>query len=68
MTNLTVKLPPRPVHGSVETACRGFDRRLADRLVAAAEAGDGELLRGLLDTVDWIDSTRLVAAVSARLN
>ena len=42
--------------------------RLAGCLVAAAEAGDGELLRGLLDIVDWIDSTRLVAAVSARLN
>lgn len=68
MTNLPVKGPHYPRYESVETACRRFDMCLAGWMVAAAEAGDGELLRMLLDAVAWIDSTRLVAAASARLN
>jgi hypothetical protein len=68
MSNLTVKLPHRALGDWVETACRRFDTCLADRLVAAAEADDGELLMSLLDVVEWIDTTRLVAAVSAPLN
>ncbi len=68
MTNLT-ETPAHCVFGeAVEAACRRFDMCLADRLAAAAEAGEAQLLRELLDVVDWIDSSRYAAAVGSRLN
>jgi hypothetical protein len=45
-----------------------FDRRMADRLTAAMDAGEPEQLDDALDMAGWIDERRLIAAASVMRN
>lgn len=65
---MAVKLLQRLPGESLDSMTRGLETRLADRLVAAAEAGDRARVRELLDLVHWIEERRHLAALSARMN
>jgi hypothetical protein len=51
---------------AVESAA--FDRRMAERIRAAMDAGEPEHLDDVLDMAGWIDERRLIAAACVMRN
>ena len=45
-----------------------FDRRIAQRITAAMDAGEPEHLDDVLDMARWIDERRLIAAACVMRN
>jgi hypothetical protein len=54
------------VDAAAESAA--FDRRMAERIRAAMDAGEPEHLDDVLDMAGWIDERRLIAAACVMRN
>lgn len=54
--------------GDAAAESAAFDRRMAERIRAAMDAGEPEHLDDVLDMAGWIDERRLIAAASVMRN
>ena len=54
--------------GDAAAESAAFDRRMAERIRAAMDAGEREHLDDVLDMAGWIDERRLIAAASVMRN
>ena len=54
--------------GDAVAESAAFDRRMAERIRAAMDAGEPEHLDDVLDMAGWIDERRLIAAASVMRN
>ena len=54
--------------GEAGAESAAFDRRMAERIRAAMDAGEREHLDDVLDMAGWIDERRLIAAACVMRN
>jgi hypothetical protein len=66
IVNMRARLTCALSDAAVESAA--FDRRMAERIRAAMDAGEPERLDDVLDMAGWIDERRLIAAASVMRN
>ena len=53
---------------AAEAQCLAFDRRMAESIRAALDAGEPQDVEEVLDMMAWIDERRAVAATCASMN
>jgi hypothetical protein len=53
---------------AAEVRCLAFDRRMAESIRAALDAGEPQDVEEVLDMMSWIDERRAVAAACASMN